>query len=667
MSKSYFIITLFLILSSALKAETSFRFIKFKKNPDQPTMDLHKALMKTVYSQTNPLYLEKVSKSGNLEKLGIFQVMRDYLSPQFEQIAQFEIDRLVQFNRQYNLGETNFSGFNWQKPMGTFDLDINRQVTPDPIEIGRWLVTDTFVISINAITYLNKLNENQLLEMSEEDIQAFAGITFERKYETHHYEANYIDGLKSSFTSLFLPFLNFGPQSLWALKEEMLKKRSDKWTLKANGQLRIPLNYGFNISGGLNLLKSHESTITLMDLGQEKPLSLNIESKNETNLGLQGQLQHEFISLLNLTLFSGSLEFNSLRTQSVSLKFNPGDEAKVINNPVYNQEWHQLFRSFSPKISALEPFVTVLNENLAQGSKQTFQFLLFGSLKKSNIEQVRIIKDQTVSIFFKSYSESIQSLKNIKDLLLSSKLLSFFKFNKTESIPTSVSKKVMIEYEATLPQSFHPKLMSIDDSEKFSMEISYHFESGHENTKNLRPRIQKAMAAFMDRFTTLADEEKSNLKISDLNKKINIDTYLRFNHLALDYFSSLSQDKKVDLFLDLCQVKNKLLWKKNLSGELKKPHLGPGLCMKQVWRSQSDFFSSLSQNKRYDLFQFKKIVQKIVKKARTLNTLKLFFGDQIYLMGQAEGKSSQGFPLTYYFQGGQFLGFGIIEDFKRKL
>jgi hypothetical protein len=667
----FFIITFFLTINGALWADTSFHFIRLKSQTKSSLPIDHREAMTSLYSADVTKSLKSNAKAASSNFPDILQVLKDYLGPRFQEWSQFEIDRLTQFNRQFNLGETNFSGLSWQKPMGSFDLNIDRQVTPDTVMPGRWLVSDELKIKVQATTLLDQLNDSELLDMTEKEIQAFAGLTFERTYTTHHFASSYLNGLKSDFTRLFLPFLNFGPEAAWRMSEGMIQKRHDKWSLNVQGAVKTPLGQGFSLGGGLSLARTHESTLSLVHLEpkstEDDIFEFNVTVANNTDFGAHINLQQDFLKALNLTLFAGSLEFNRAASQNFALRFKQPHQNMIYSAPHLIKEWKQLFTTYSPKITYLEPFVLRMDESTTEGSKKQWQFLVFHSLKKTKLEHVRIIKDNDVKVFFKSYAESIKTLKSLKQEIFNSELLKKFKLGNSDKAPTVMTRQLEIEYEATTAQSFDPKKMSIQEPQEFFMRVGFQFQTSQKSFTEQKKRVKAALLKFLERFTNLPAEVKTGFQEGNLGGTTQIQASLDFNHQALDYFHALSYEKRLDLYLDLCRIKKKEAWKKLPPYQVKREGLlaFKAKCVSDLLSWQKAYLDHYQEFKRYDLFYLKKITQKILKKAKNINVFKDFFGDHIYLMGQIKSQTASGIPYENYFQGGQYLGQGVIEGFKK--
>ncbi len=100
----------------------------------------------------------------------------------------------------------NFSGFSWQRPEANFQLYVNRQLSPDLFS-SKWIVHDTFLVGVEASTLLTNMREQDMIDLSDEAIGAFAGLSFVREYKYSHFASTFLEGLQADYSKLFLSFI----------------------------------------------------------------------------------------------------------------------------------------------------------------------------------------------------------------------------------------------------------------------------------------------------------------------------------------------------------------------------------------------------------------------------------------------------------------------------
>jgi hypothetical protein len=76
------------------------------------------------------------SASGNSQEdfftqTPMYQEILNELGPKYQSVGEQQSLSTLNYNRQFNLGQKNFSGFQWQKPMGSFGISVDRLMTPN--------------------------------------------------------------------------------------------------------------------------------------------------------------------------------------------------------------------------------------------------------------------------------------------------------------------------------------------------------------------------------------------------------------------------------------------------------------------------------------------------------------------------------------------------------
>lgn len=180
----------------------------------------------------------------------LYEEIRKYLADSHESIGMGQVQQINLINRQFGFGVQNFSGFSWQRPFGVVQVYADRQVTPNLFG-DNWLIQDTFTLEIEASTFIEKLDQAGFTEMSDAEINAFAGITFRRVYTYYHYATSYDEGLKLDFSKLFLPFTMMNQNGVERMGHEEIIKREDNWSAGAGGIISTPPLSNISFSGGI--------------------------------------------------------------------------------------------------------------------------------------------------------------------------------------------------------------------------------------------------------------------------------------------------------------------------------------------------------------------------------------------------------------------------------
>ena len=222
-----------------------------------------KGSLKEVQTQVNAQAFSRNNKSTvqTESKVPLIEDLIKALSGTYNDIGKEQTDRLLE-NYDLGGGVLNFSGFTWYRPMINYDIKVDRNLAPH-FNSDIWIVRDKFHIYIEAASLLTNLKENDLIEVSDETIGAFAGITFKRTYQYTHFATSYLEGLTSDYSKLFMSFAKYNPKGILSIGKNHILKKTDIFTFNAGGVVDAPLGNGSSISAGVltNIAKRVETQI----------------------------------------------------------------------------------------------------------------------------------------------------------------------------------------------------------------------------------------------------------------------------------------------------------------------------------------------------------------------------------------------------------------------
>ena len=621
--------------------DTQEHFLKSQSESDAQLI-LKKALI-------GPEDLALKSRSTPTDGQGslLYDEIRNWLEGRYQTIGQGQAEHVKLMNQQFNYGGFNFSGFSWQKPFGGFGIYVNRTLSPDLFDAQRWIVMDTFTVLIEASHFLGRLKEAGAVDMSQTEIAAFAGINFKRVYTTYHFANSFEAGLIADFRQLFLPFTEYSPSRVVALGAEKIIKREDTWSVAAGGLLETPPWNGLSFYAGVLAEITHQSLLTVQRMEASAPqeyLRVGLESKIHKRAGVSAGLQLDFFKLIKFTLMSYDLEYNSSKSRELTLSFKRDQLDLLTDGREVSQELAAVLKKQEIVVDYLTPFVTKLDESESEGSQTRAMILLKGSLKKSNFEQIKVIKDQVSKTFIKSYSESVKLVQNFWSRLFSSVFFRIFNFATFVTNDAALSRKLQIEYEATLPQSIDPKQMSIEDSEQFSLAASLSYEAARTHKWTDKSYRQDA-ENFMNRYTSLPADLRGMVRNRVLRAPLLVTTNIRMVGRDLEHFSGLDPKTVVREFEYICQKKSS--------------------CVNKLQAPYEMFKKNLGTSKKRELVHLKELVNQILIEMHDLQSFYVLFGEGIFIHGTFRAYSSSGILFTTQHSQGQFNGLGVIDTYQR--
>jgi hypothetical protein len=601
----------------------------------------------------------------------LYEEIRKYLADSHESIGMGQVQQINLINRQFGFGVQNFSGFSWQRPFGVVQVYADRQVTPNLFG-DNWLIQDTFTLEIEASTFIEKLDQAGFTEMSDAEINAFAGITFRRVYTYYHYATSYDEGLKLDFSKLFLPFTMMNQTGVERMGHEEIIKREDNWSAGAGGIISTPPLSNISFSGGILAEYSFQQATTVQstvskDVDAQR-YKLNIMSKESKDVGATLGLQLDFFRLIQLSLLRYDLNYEYASGKEFTLAFNSPDWDMVKQESTLKRELENLLRG-SGRVNSLEPFVIRLDESSSSSYESRASILLWGKLQKSKTEQIRVIKDDNVRVFFRNYSQSLKVIQNFWSRIFSAIVYRVLKLPFGASNNARYARQLTMEYEATHPQAANPKVSRVETSEQFSFVLTQSYDAAKTHRWFDRS-IKKDVIWFVDTYTTLPKDYKAIVRSEQLRGPLRVESNLRIEQAGFNYFISLSEAVIFKNIANICDSEKKKEWINDdqRSRLLKKVNFGKENCVKNIGKKYLAFKKDYNLNYlQPSLTKFKNFLTSYYKKSGGLSDLvDLFHEENVFIHGRLQATTSQGSGFDTSFSSGQFRGLGVIDNFKRE-
>jgi hypothetical protein len=600
----------------------------------------------------------------------LYEEIRRYLDAAHREIGLGQVNQLNRWNQQFNLGAQNFSGFSWQKPFGVVQIYADRQVTPN-IFGSNWLIADSFTFEVEASTFLEKLNEAGLANMSAVEIGAFAGISFRRVYTYYHYAPSYQEGLVADFDKLFLPFVRFNRPGMERMQDEEIMKREDHWSARAGGLISSPPVYGVSLGGGVLAQYSYQRTTMAQSTFSANPAEqryrINVLSKKATDIGASLELQLDFFKLLKLSLLRYDMNYEFGSGKEFNLVFSQNQWAQIKAEPEKAGEVRKILLGMG-EVKHLEPYISRLDESSSESFQQRGSILIWGKLQKSKTEQIRVIKDEMVRVFFKNYSQSIKVVQNLWSRLFSAVIYKVFKFPVQAANAAMYNKHLAMEYEATHPQAADPSIARIEATEQFSFALTQSYDAARTD-RWLDKKIKNDIIWFVDMYTTLPKDYKTIIRNEQLKGPMRVESIVRVEKAGFDYLLASPDDDVFERIATVCDSKKKNDWinAEKRQRMLKNLQIGAEECVKSIGLNFLSFKSDYQENfLKPSLKMFKNFLTKYYKKSEGLSDLTTLFGsDNVFINGRLQAKTSLGTTFVTSFSSGQFRGLGVIDNFKR--
>lgn len=603
---------------------------------------------------------------GGEESL-LYEEIRKHLEASHEGIAKTEIQSINRINQQFNLGSSNFSGFSWQKPFGVVSVHVDRQVNPNVFG-QNWLVMDTFSFEVEATTFLEKLTGEGLGQMSAAEIGAFAGITFKRVYTYWHYAESYQKGLTADFSRLFLPFLSFNRKGMERMGDEEFMKREDVWTSSVGGLISTPPIYNLSFSAGVLAHYDFQNSTTVQKAAShDERYRLGVVSKKNIGVGATLGLQLDFFKLIKLSLLQYDLNYEYTSGKEFTLGFSNEEYSDLKTRPAEQTELKKILAG-TGEIKTLAPYIKRMDESSSESFEHKGSLLVWGKAVKTKTEQVRVIKDEAVKVFYKNYSQNVKVVQNILSRLFSAVVYKLLKLPVGVKNAAIFSQQVTLEFEANHPQSVDPNISRIDSTEQFSFVLTQYYNASRTD-RWIDRHFKDDVIWFVDKFTTLPKTYKIDIRKELLKGPILVESHFRVEHAGLVYVIESPEDLVFKKIAHVCGSKKVNDWsnEKKRQALLRKKHTGKELCVKKIGNDFISFKTDYHNNHlKPSITKFKAFLTQYYKNADGLHDLVELFGEEnSFVNGKLQARTSLGNDFNTAFSSGQFRGLGVIDNFKR--
>ena len=425
-----------------------------------------------------------IENSGTLvdESSTLYEEIAREFHLTYESIGKREAMRILAGNNISVTGGLNSIGFSYKKPFVSFGVSVDRNLAPDLFDDKRWIVTDTFLIEIDASKVLGELKKSELIDLSQENLAAFAGVVFKRKYTWVHFASSYEEGLMRHFDKLFLPYKSFNFKFLSTMDTNEMLFREDSISMRAGGIVSSPLYAGVNAMGGVLAKYDRISQTEVISLGNKK-IQVNSEKEKNISLGINLKIQVDFLKILKMSLLSYDMSYELISSHKKYFEFNQDDLSEMNElNPVVN-EIKNILKNKESNFDILFPYVISEEKKITQAIEHRYSLLLLGGSKESRTQQIEITKENKVKTFFKHYYEKVKYTDDALSKLFASFIFALSNSDISATKLASQTHKVTLEYDSSRNLLDNQEALNISDADENNQKLSLAFSSEFKTQK----------------------------------------------------------------------------------------------------------------------------------------------------------------------------------------
>lgn len=647
----------------------------------------------------NPKVKNPFEGEGN-----VYEQIFDSLNHEYEHLGKLAAQKAID-NKVLVTGGLNSAGLSYHRPYGDFSIAVNRVVAPDPTS-DKWVVTDSLTIHIDASKIINKLKNQNAININEQNMALFAGVVFERKFYWYHFAKSYEEGLSTHFEKLFFPFKGVELKSIQTLGKNEFITKEDSISVNAGGFVSAPIYTGVSGMGGILTRFERLSKMELIrnddDVTKKDFVHINFEKTNTKDLHVNLSVMADVLSILKMTLLSYDLEYKYDSSYKIFCLF-PMDFISTLkeSDPVTN-EIQNIIKTKMPAIDVLAPYVVSEERKLSELIAHKYNFLIFGGGKQAKTSEIEITKNGVVKTFFQHNFEKIKYTENGLSRLLMSFLYKIFNSEMKAKNNASELKKLTIEYnsEKNLLEE-HEDFALSHETQNLSMSFSGNYTTN--KSKGPFAKKYKEKAKFMiERYSGIDNSAISLIDQGVLVAPFEIIGMYQIHLDGIRYFNQLSVQDVFDNIDGVCTEKPKSIFFKfrslfdhcknrlkndfynyrlNLShqkvtGELissceneakeKHLHFRKKRIFVKMCIAESTYLDQAEWT-NIPLWELKTFSQNLVNNVESKVYYYNLFGiNNVFFYGQFSAKQLDGSDFVTYFHEGQFKGLGVVDDYMRK-
>lgn len=641
----------------------------------------------------------------------LYDQIEDELNREYQAIGEREARRLLQNRSLSIIGGLNSVGVSFKKPFLDFTYFVDRNLAPDLFDDKRWIVTDTMSVTIDASKIFGRLKNEGKIDLTEKNLNAFAGLVFKRSYTYVHFANSYEEGLMRDFEKLFFPFRYFSPTKLKSLSPNEFLIKEDSLSFNVGGLASAPLYSG--ITGMAGFLAKYQRMTRMeafghvvtedeaeLESGDQTKFHLSFEKTEAKSLGVGLGVQLEFLRLLKLTLLSYDFTYSFDKSLKLYLDFKNRDLDLIENESLVGKEIRAILRTQDPKINVLKDFVVSEEKRESQLKRSKYTILLKGGVREAKTQQVEIVKDNKIKRFFKHYFENIKYKEDLFSRLFSGFIYAVLNMDVGASKTSSETKRVTMEYEGEADLLALNESIDVGIEEKLSVTLTTIFKS-NKTVGTFGEKYKERALFYLDRFSGVDPLASSMLKSDHLRGPLTLQgkyqlgrdglMYLNrqsitsiYNHLEalcgeypksgffnfrnlfdhcerslqkvyLNYYTDLHHDKVTSDDVNYCQQQSKKYWWRPSK---KRAFLKD--CLANITYKENNRLSAIP------LFTLKDFLDGVQSKSYSkVDYYNLFGVQNIFFYGSLEATTEDERFFTTHFHEGAFKGLGLIDHYMR--
>jgi len=610
--------------------------------------------------------------------------------------------RVLAGNTLNVVGGLSGVGFSLVKNFGGFSINANRQLAPDLFDDHRWIIVDELTILIDAQGYLGELRDQDVVDISDTNLAAFAGIAFKRVYRITHFARSYEEGLTKDYDKLVFPFRWFRPESLSKLDAYEYLEKEDALSFKAGGLVSAPIGYGLAVGAGIMASFEKTANLTIQSIGPDdapvdpnERIRLTYTSEKTAAIAAQAKLQADFLGLLQITLFSYDFSYSLSHAQSWNLNLDQQALSDIDSNrdPLLYVGLQDVLKLRSPRVDDLAPYIVSSETRKTEIMKSKYAALIFGGRKEKRTEHVQTVKDGVIRSFFRHNFTKQRQVQNIVSRLVSELFSSLLKMPTVVNNAAIETKKVSFEYESVENLVDDRKDLVLNDESSSMFLNIYHEATVATKSKKMRDYFTSYTSYYSGAdpaIISLIDQDglkppyqfQNTFQISENGVRLISHMETALMHEMIDDICETKPKNKLYGFRSLFNFCKWKLQKDYRNYILEVNHREISMSSYKECKKSTKWYYSAKKKKMYleacmnklsmrsesealkivPLWRLKDFLDEFLNQSRDkIDVFSMFGLANVHSYGQISASREIGLPIRAMFREGQWQGPGVIE------
>lgn len=552
-------------------------------------------------------------------------------------------DEILEHREDYDLGDSNFPGFNWRRLYGNIGISAGRTVEPINDDQSIWLVKDKLEIEVEARTFLKSLADNGQIDISDVNLKAFAGVVFKRTYHYSHYADSYFNGLKSSFKKLFLSFFKFQGENYLKLSPHEVIRKDDYISARLNADITSPSVYYISASGKIAIAYSKLGSLTVHRPGErdfpreDELLRMSINRSSFLYGSVGASVQADFYKLIKITLLSTEYSYSINKNYQLNLSFSQSDRERLTKDDDLRNEIQDVLKSKVPyNDDLLLPYIVSEQEGKIARERLDSQLLLWNKHVGNFNEEVAVRVGSERRYFNRHRTESTK----IKKTLLGG----IFNPKDPNNYKTRLTEHMNLEYELNEDQREIPLknlslMVPLNATVRFSKEFA-----AKKNSKAVRAYVRK----FVDRYQSISNDVINAITDQELLPPYSINFNSQISKAGLNDFILTATDHFSETIEFICAYKEK--------------------CVKKIKALHQIVHHNAKEKGEIKLINLRNLLKELSKNSLELATFRSLFGyDHTHISGTFKSTTKNKYDYKSFIKEGLKQGYGLIKDYLKDL